>query len=195
MWCDVISCVIFVVDFFYSRLSLFLSLSIFPSFPLCIFLRKIEEISLIMPLMGNLLGTVGLSIPVAFQLVRPLIRAALQKSKYLQIQDHVQFSCSTSTDICRSGYSPITVSFLTYTLMNVVVIIHPTFYRFLHPPLYLSRSSLVLPSSSSMSLYLSFSLSLSPSPFVLSRHPLFYIAFSSSFLSRPPSSFSLSPSS
>ena len=35
-----------------------------------------------MPLMGNLLGTVGLSIPVAFQLVRPLIRAALQKSKY-----------------------------------------------------------------------------------------------------------------
>ena len=36
-----------------------------------------------MPLMGNLLGTVGLSIPVAFQLVRPLIRAALQKSEYI----------------------------------------------------------------------------------------------------------------
>ena len=36
-----------------------------------------------MPLMGNLLGTVGLTIPVAFQLVRPLIRAALQKSEHI----------------------------------------------------------------------------------------------------------------
>ena len=44
--------------------------------------RKIEEIALIMPCMSDLLGRVGLSIPVAFQLVRPLMRAALQKCKY-----------------------------------------------------------------------------------------------------------------
>ena len=45
--------------------------------------RKIEEIALIMPSMSSLLGDVGLSVPIAFQLVRPLIRAALQKSKYM----------------------------------------------------------------------------------------------------------------
>ena len=64
-------------------LFLFLSLSShYSPILLFVYFRKIEEISSMMPLMGNLLGTVGLSIPVAFQLVRPLIRAALQKSKY-----------------------------------------------------------------------------------------------------------------
>lgn len=44
--------------------------------------RKMDEISRIMPTMRHLLETVGLSVPVAFQLARPLMRAALQKSKW-----------------------------------------------------------------------------------------------------------------
>ena len=49
--------------------------------------RKMDEISRIMPTMRHLLETVGLSVPVAFQLARPLMRAAFQKSKWCYMME------------------------------------------------------------------------------------------------------------
>jgi hypothetical protein len=45
--------------------------------------KSIEDIAKIMPPMAVLLGEIGLAVPVAFQLVRPILRAALLKSKFL----------------------------------------------------------------------------------------------------------------
>ena len=44
----------------------------------------VEDILAIMPPMHSLLNEIGLSVPVAFQLVRPIMRAALEKGTSLE---------------------------------------------------------------------------------------------------------------